>query len=89
MDGLYDDNPASNPDARLIDHVTEITQDTHDMAAGKGSEFSKGGMTTKLNAAEIMLDYGAQMIIASSENPSCIFDILDGDSIGTLFSKGE
>lgn len=89
VDGLYDDNPASNPDARLIDHVTEITQDTHDMAAGKGSEFSKGGMTTKLNAAEIMLDYGAQMIIASSENPSCIFDILDGDSIGTLFSKGE
>ncbi len=87
--GLYDSNPSQNPQAQLIDHVSAITDDIRQMAAGKGSEFSTGGMSTKLNAAEIVLNYGGQMVIFDASQPSQIFDLLDGQAIGTLFSKGE
>ena len=89
VDGLYDKNPSLNIDARLIEYVPAITEDIKNMAQGKGFEFSKGGMGTKLNAAEIILNAGSSMVIASAEIPDVIFSILEGKQIGTLFSKIE
>jgi glutamate 5-kinase len=85
--GLYDKNPTNNHDAKLIEYVPQITEDIKAMAQGKGFEFSKGGMGTKLNAAEIMLNAGASMIIASAKNPDIIFSVLEGENVGTLFTK--
>lgn len=87
VDGLYDRNPATNLDAKLIDYVPEITDDIKEMAQGKGFEFSKGGMGTKLNAAEIMLNAQSRMVIASAFDPDVIFRIIEGEKIGTLFAK--
>lgn len=87
IDGLYTDNPATNPDATKISHVKEITAEIIEMAQGKGSEFASGGMATKLTAAEIVLKNKQKMIITSSKKPSEIFDIIDGKEIGTLFAK--
>lgn len=89
IDGLYTDNPATNPDAKIIRHVSEITPEIHDMARGKGSEFASGGMSTKLSAAEIVLKNKKKMVITSSNDPSDIFNILAGEEIGTLFSQDE
>lgn len=89
VDGLYDKNPATHKDANFISHISEITNEVKEMAQGKGFEFSKGGMGTKLNAAEIMLGYGAKMVIASAADPVIIFEILEGQEVGTLFSGEE
>lgn len=86
--GLYDSNPKTNPQAKLIHHVSEITDEIEEMAqGGKGSNFATGGMATKLKAARMILDQGRSMIITSGEDPTSLFNIIQGDQIGTLFYK--
>lgn len=86
--GLYEENPQFNPQAKLIDQVEEITDQISQMAAGKGSEFSTGGMATKLSAAKIILEnQQGSMVITSGEDPSILFNILNGEKIGTLFTN--
>ncbi|TLQ39736.1 glutamate 5-kinase [Ruoffia tabacinasalis] len=85
VNGLYDSNPKENPDATLIEHVAEITDEIELMASGKGSAFATGGMATKLKAAKKILNQNQAMIITSGEDPVSIFRILEGDVIGTLF----
>lgn len=87
VNGLYDSNPKENKDAKLIDQVSEITQEIEAMASGKGSSFATGGMATKLKAAQMVLDNQQAMIITSGEDPVSIFRVLQGDPIGTLFYK--
>lgn len=52
IDGLYDADPRSHPDARLIHRVTELTPEILDMAGGAGSRRGTGGMATKLLGGE-------------------------------------
>lgn len=85
VNGLYDSNPKENPDATLIEHVGEITEEIELMASGKGSAFATGGMATKLKAAKKILNQNQAMIVTSGEDPVSIFRILQGDVIGTLF----
>lgn len=87
VDGLHTANPAVDPDAQLLSRVTEITDEISKMASGKGSEFSKGGMGTKLRAAELMLENNRHMVIANAKDPRIVFDVLDGKQVGTLFSE--
>ena len=87
VDGLYDANPNESADAKLISRVYEITGKINSMASGKGSEFAKGGMETKLRAAEIMLENDRHMVIANAKDPRIVFQILAGENIGTLFSQ--
>lgn len=87
VDGFYDSNPKNNPDAKRLSQVTEINDDVRAMATGVGSEFAKGGMATKINAAERMINNDASMVIADSEDPIVIFQILKGYDQGTLFSR--
>ena len=85
IDGLYDANPRENPDARLIPVVRSITEDIRKMAGGAGSDRGKGGMATKIGAADKVMSCGIPMIIASGENPEILYDIFDGRHVGTLF----
>ena len=55
------------------------------LAGGKGSENGTGGMVTKLNAAEMCMEAGCDMIIANGSNPDLLYDILEGKSVGTKF----
>lgn len=88
VEGLYTENPQDNPEAELISEVKAIDETIHEMASGKGSEFSTGGMATKIKAAERMLNNDSAMLITSGDDPTCLFQILEGDQIGTLFMKG-
>ena len=64
IDGLYDAPPSQNPNARLIPVVPRIGADIEAMAGGAASEFSRGGMQTKIEAAKIATAGGAHMVIA-------------------------
>lgn len=63
VDGLYTDNPASNPDATRFDVIKEITPEIEAMAGDAGSGLSRGGMKTKVMAAKTAVAAGCAMAI--------------------------
>ena len=86
IDGLYTDDPHTNPDAQLIEEVETIGDEIYGMAKGTtGSNVGTGGMATKLAAAKISTYSGADMIIANGKDISVIHDIFTGDFVGTRF----
>ncbi len=87
IDGLYTDDPHTNQDAKLIERVTEITDDICRLARGSGSAMGTGGMITKLHAAEIALKKGITMAIINGGDPELLYDLLEGRQVGTLFMK--
>jgi glutamate 5-kinase len=85
VDGVYDADPRGNPEARPIPYVAELTDEIAAGAGGRGSEFSTGGMATKLKAVSIARDAGCKVVIAHGREPRVISRILSGEMIGTLF----
>jgi len=65
VDGLYDAPPDTNAAARHIPCVSRITPEIEAMARAAGSELSRGGMQTKIEAARIATNAGTHMVIAS------------------------
>jgi glutamate 5-kinase len=65
VDGLYDAPPGAGAQANLIPLVERITPEIEGMAGAAGSELSRGGMQTKIEAAKIATTAGTHMIIAS------------------------
>jgi len=65
IDGLYAAPPQTNPEAAFVDFVPAITPAIEAMAGSAGSELSRGGMKTKIEAAKIATAAGAAMVIAS------------------------
>ena len=63
IDGLYTAPPAKDPAAKRLDVVRELTPEILAMAGDAGTELSKGGMVTKLEAARIALGAGTDMVI--------------------------
>ncbi|MEM8575363.1 MAG: glutamate 5-kinase [Pseudomonadota bacterium] len=67
VDGFYTAPPGSTSDAVRLDEVTEITTEIEAMAGDVGSELSRGGMVTKIEAAKIAVSAGTNMVIASGK----------------------
>jgi glutamate 5-kinase len=65
VEGLYEAPPAGNAKAKLVPLVECITPDIEAMAGAAGSELSRGGMQTKIEAAKIATQGGTHMVIAS------------------------
>ena len=87
IDGLYDADPRTHPDAKLIHHVAAITPELRAMAGGAGTWRGTGGMTTKLNAAQLCLEAGIDMVIANGSKMEAIYDIVAGQDVGTRFTR--
>ena len=86
IDGLYSDDPRSNPDARFVSLVPEITPEFLDMGKStSSSDVGTGGMSAKLAAARIATDSGADMVIANGDQVEVILDIMAWKEKGTLF----
>jgi glutamate 5-kinase len=67
VDGLYDAPPGAGTDAKLIPLVPRITAEIEGMAGASGSELSRGGMQTKIEAAKIATTAGTHLVIASGK----------------------
>lgn len=86
IDGFYTDDPRTNPQARFISLVEEITPELLSMGKDtSGSDVGTGGMSAKLAAARIATDSGSDMIIANGEDVDIIHDLMKGEDRGTLF----
>jgi glutamate 5-kinase len=83
VDGFYTAPPGSRADARRLDEIRDITPEVEAMAGDAGSELSRGGMVTKIEAAKIAVAGGTHMVIASGKvlNPLAVL----ADSGGTWF----
>jgi glutamate 5-kinase len=85
VDGLYDSDPRSNPDARLIQRVEKIDEELYARAGGAGTNRGTGGMIAKLNAAKIVTESGIPMFILNGHDPEVLYTLLDGGHVGTYF----
>jgi len=89
IDGLYDNDPRLDPDAKLIPVVEEINDDIRALAGGAGTKMGTGGMKTKINAAEIAVSSGIDMIILNGKNPDNLYWLFETGRLGTRFlAKG-
>ena len=86
IDGLYSDDPKKNPDAVRIPKVDVITDEMLDMAKGPHTDLGTGGMISKLEAAGIANDAGADMLIINGNDMDNIERAFAGEDIGTLFT---
>lgn len=87
IDGLYTDDPNQNPDAELISFVPYIDETLLDMAKSSSkTTFGTGGMRSKIEAARIATDAGADMLILSGSRIRSVMDVLSGERSGTLFT---
>ena len=85
IDGLYTADPHTDPNAQLIPQINAISEDILALAGGSGTSLGTGGMVTKLQAAKICLQSGCSMVITNGNRPENLYDILDGNQIGTMF----
>lgn len=89
IEGLYDSDPRTNPNARFISRVEEITDDIMKIAGGAGTDRGTGGMATKIEAAKILTDAGVSMFILNGHRPEVLYELFDGVPVGTYFKAKE
>jgi glutamate 5-kinase len=68
----------------MISFVTEVTPELKLLAAGP-SESGRGGMRTKVEAAEIAMNCGGIAVIANGREPRVLDRIFAGEKLGTAF----
>lgn len=79
------ENDARNGEAgNVVSLVEEITPELKALGAGPSAS-GRGGMRTKLEAAEIAMNCGGIAVIANGNNPDTLDRIFAGESIGTAF----
>ncbi|MCL2014367.1 MAG: glutamate 5-kinase [Oscillospiraceae bacterium] len=89
-DGFYTSAPQNDPNAKLIPKITEITGEIRSMAGESPGALGRGGMVTKLAAAEYAGKHGIPTVILNGAKPELIYDLIDGKDVGTIFNlEGE
>lgn len=88
IDGLYTADPRKDSAAALIPTVRVLDASVKALAGVSGSDQGTGGMITKLQAAEICMACGCDMVIANGNDPENLYSILEGKPIGTRFVSG-
>ena len=84
INGLYDSNPKTNSNAKLIKSVSEVNDEILALASGV-SDGGRGGMETKLQAAHLVTRFGGKVLIANGKEPYVIKRIFNGEDLGTMF----
>ena len=87
IDGLYTADPHTDPNAKLISHAGVVDDKIIALAGGSSCNLGTGGMVTKLHAAQICLSCGCDMVITNGNKPANLYAIVDGDHVGTTFSR--
>ena len=85
IDGLYTDDPRQNDRAFFVPYVKKLTDSFDGFAkASTGSSVGTGGMATKIRAAHIASQLGADTVIANASAVDVLHRIIEGEEIGTL-----
>jgi len=89
IDAYYTDDPNKNKNAKARKIVNNLTKDELEESCTPNDDFATGGIVTKLQAANFLLERGGKMFLASGFDLSSVSSfLLDGKHIGgTLFTK--
>ncbi|GAA0813763.1 glutamate 5-kinase [Colwellia asteriadis] len=85
IDGLYDENPHINKQAKLLSDVYQINDTIYAMAGGATSDVGTGGMKTKIQAAEKAVSHGIDTYIVNGFKEESFNTLIAGDNPGTHF----
>jgi glutamate 5-kinase len=89
VDGFYTAPPGSSPEATRLKEVREITPEIESMAGDAGSELSRGGMVTKIEAAKIAVAAGTHMAIASGKVLNPLRALGEGEAGTWFFARSD
>ena len=85
VDALYDRNPLSDPQAKAIYTVAEVTHEIEAMAGNSKSVLGTGGMASKIHAAKMVSAGGGSSFIGPGRQPDILKHLFSGEIIGTFF----
>lgn len=84
VQGLYSGDP-SLPEAQMLHTIPQVDQSIFDLAINRKTGISKGGMASKLKAAQFVTQSGAPVIIAGGRVENVLTRLMSGEVLGTLF----
>lgn len=87
VDGLYDADPHTTPDASRISNIDRIDASVHALAGGSHHAAASGGMRTKIEAAEKATDRGIPAVIINGKKRAHLDALRNGTVPGTLFKR--
>ena len=91
QDGLFDFDPRTNENAKLIPYVENIEHEIEngllENIGGKGTVRGTGGMKTKIEAARLAVNSGTDIFIINGDKPELLYDITGGGFAGTFFKS--
>ena len=85
VDGLYDADPRTHPEAKRVSIVEKVTPQVLALAGETASAVGTGGMATKVRAAARATELGIRCVIAAGHTPGTLSRVLEGDDLGTVF----
>ncbi|WP_160725806.1 glutamate 5-kinase [Bacillus sp. USDA818B3_A] len=88
IDGLYDADPTSDSNAKLLKSVSKITPEIEAAAGGSGSVVGTGGMKSKIEAVKIAMASGITTYLGNASLENGVRDAILGKAKGTYF-KGK
>jgi glutamate 5-kinase len=86
QDGLYTADPRESPGAILVQEVLQLDESIWNLAGASRTGLGTGGMTTKLQAADLATRSGVTVVIANGGKPDVLMDAAHGISVGTRFT---
>jgi glutamate 5-kinase len=85
INGLYDKDPKSNGDARLIEEIHGTDRLLDEIDVRGTSSFGTGGIVTKIEAARKVNSYGIPMILLNGKKMDIMLDAMREKETGTVF----
>lgn len=83
--GVHAQDPRRHPAAPVLDEIERITPEIERGAGGRGTEFSSGGMASKIAAAWVATFSGAAVVVADASEPNVLARVRAGERVGTYF----
>ena len=87
--GLFDANPVDNPQAKLIERAAAQDPRLAEYAGPSSSQLGRGGMQTKVSAAQLAARSGTHTVIASGKTDNIITRIVQGEALGSFLEASE
>lgn len=85
IEGVFDCDPRVHDTAELLHQIDQLTDEVVAAAGGSGSAVGTGGMTTKVEAARVLMRAGIPMVVCDGRRPNVITDAAHGVDVGTVF----
>lgn len=85
IDGLYDKDPRSHPDAHRLPLIEKIDAGIKKLANGIPSRLGRGGMASKIQIIKDVTELGIPVFVANGKEPLILRKIFSGEDVGTLF----